>query len=253
MPRVTRPVSLAAAERRDDAARVDQVVGRRELLDAVEEERPLVGEEQRLARIELELPGVGLDLREVGVDRPVHRQGLGHAPAHVEAEVGPRAVVVPAIADGVPRAVDPRGRHRVEIEHQAAAQVVQPVERAGLRQKRRALPPGRRPAVLDALAGADPGDVQPPGLLGARLVAQALERDAELDLEAAVATSRPRDWKTKSGLRSTSSRPRARPPKPPPPVRTPSTSAPSICTPKGFTPKTKAWRPSAKVLRKNWT
>ena len=46
---------LRRRERRDDAARVDQVVRRRELLDAVEEERPLLGEEQRLARIEHEL------------------------------------------------------------------------------------------------------------------------------------------------------------------------------------------------------
>ena len=76
-------------ERRHDPAGVDQVVGRGELLDAVEEERAFVGEEERLARVELELPGIGFDLREVGIHGAVEREGVGDAPAHVHAQVGP--------------------------------------------------------------------------------------------------------------------------------------------------------------------
>ena len=134
---------LGGGQRRNDPAGVDELVRRRELLDAIEEEGPLLGKEERLPRIEGELPGVGLDLREVGIDRAVEREVRGDAPTDVRAELGAAAVVVPAEPAPRRRAVGPGGDGRVEIEHQAAAQVGEALERAGLRRetrRRRAAP-----------------------------------------------------------------------------------------------------------------
>ena len=181
---VTLPVILAAAIGADDPARVDQVVRRRKLLDAVEEERALLREEQRLPRIETELAGVGLDLREVGIHRAVHGQVRRDPPAQVHAELGPRRVVAPS--GGVALAVEFRGGNRIEIEHEPASQIGEVLEASRLREKRRRVTPGRRPAVFDALLRGDAGDVDAPVLLRLRLIAQALERDAHLDLVAAL-------------------------------------------------------------------
>ena len=62
---------LGGGKRRDDAAGVDQVVRRRELLDAVEEERPLLGKEQRLPRIELNCPASDSTCEKSGLTVPL--------------------------------------------------------------------------------------------------------------------------------------------------------------------------------------
>ena len=178
------PVSLTARYGRDDPPRVDQVVRRVEQLGAVEKERTLLREEQRAARIERELAGVGLDLREVRVDRAVQRQVRRHAPAHVAAELRPAGVVAPAVAGR--RAVGVRRRDRIEIEHQAAAQVGEAVERARLREERALGAQRRRPAVLVAAALHAAQDVERPRLHAVGGEAQRLERDRDLDLVAVV-------------------------------------------------------------------
>ena len=68
------PVTLPPAIGLDDPPGVDQLVGRREELDALEEERPLLGEEQREALVDRHLARVGLHLAEVGVHGGVERQ-----------------------------------------------------------------------------------------------------------------------------------------------------------------------------------
>ena len=74
----------------------------------------------------------------------------------------------------------------IQIEHQAAAQVGEVLQSAGLREKRRLIALGRRPAVFDALVRHDPRDVNAPVLLRLRLIAQALERNAHFDFVAAL-------------------------------------------------------------------
>ena len=66
-------------------------LGRGELLDAVQEERPLLGEEELVARVEQELSGVRLHLREVGIGGRVEVEVVGDAPAHAAAQLGPPA------------------------------------------------------------------------------------------------------------------------------------------------------------------
>ena len=136
--------------------------------------------DQRLARIETELAGVGLDLREIRIDGAVHGQVRRNPPAQVHAELGPRGVVAPS--GGVGAAVEFRGGYRIQIEDEPAAQVGEVLEPSGLREKRRGIAPGRRPAVLDALLRGDAGDVNAPVLLRLRLITQALERDPHLDV-----------------------------------------------------------------------
>ena len=81
---------LRGSHRLYNAPRVDQLAWRIELLDAVQEERPLLGEEERRSGIEDELPCVGLDLREVWMERAVEREIFRHPPTHVAANDWPR-------------------------------------------------------------------------------------------------------------------------------------------------------------------
>ncbi len=74
-----------------DRAREDGLDGRGEEVDALEEERPLLGVEQGEARVDVQLRDVGLDLREVGVDRAVERHVGRDAPARRQADVGLRS------------------------------------------------------------------------------------------------------------------------------------------------------------------
>ena len=174
---------LGREVRLDDAAGVDQVVRGGELLDPVEEEGALLRVEHRLARVELELPGIGFDLGEVRVDRPVQREVLGDAPADVDAGLRSVDVVLPGLgslgcAPGAP------GDERVEVEHEAAPEAAEVLQPPGLREERGAFPLRGRPAVFATLAGHHADDVQAPVLRGSGLVAQALEGDADLHVEA---------------------------------------------------------------------
>ena len=72
---------LDRRDRLHHPAGVDQVVGRGELLDAVEEERSLLLEEPLVPRIEQQLSGVRLDLAEVRIGGGGHAQVVGDSPA----------------------------------------------------------------------------------------------------------------------------------------------------------------------------
>ncbi|MBK8003768.1 MAG: hypothetical protein IPK12_07410 [Gemmatimonadetes bacterium] len=176
------PGQLHGRHRLHQAPGVDQVVGRLEELEPVEEEGPLLREEDRVARVELDLGDVGLDLGEVGVGRGVEGEVVGEAEAHGAAQLRAGAIVVPAT--GLVAAVEAAhhlGRH---VERQPALHPRQPGEPARLRQERGAGPLRGDPRVLEAGMLHQAEDVELPGLLVGRLVAQALERDADLDLVA---------------------------------------------------------------------
>ncbi len=79
---------LRAPVRIGDGSREHGLDGRREVVDPLQEERPLLGVVEGEALVDVELRHVGLDLREVGVDRAVHRHARGHAPARREPGVG---------------------------------------------------------------------------------------------------------------------------------------------------------------------
>src|SRR5207247_1982343 len=76
------------------ASRVEEAIRRVELLQPLEEKRPLLGEEQGESLVDRHLADVGLDLGEVGVHRPRERQVLRHSPAHVAPQLRRAAVVV---------------------------------------------------------------------------------------------------------------------------------------------------------------
>jgi len=65
----------------NDPAGIDQLVGCGELLDAIEKERPLLGEEDFLPGIEGKLLCVGLDLGEIRIGGAIQREVVGDAPA----------------------------------------------------------------------------------------------------------------------------------------------------------------------------
>jgi hypothetical protein len=165
-----------------DAARVDELVRRVELLEAVEEERPLLRVEESEALIEQDLPDVGLDLREVRLPGAVEAEVLRDPPACVEAQLRDAVVRPPR---GVAAAVEPLRAERRQLQHQPAVQVVEALERAGLAEERRAGADHGSPRVLEAGVLDPAQDVDAPGLLPALLVAQALERDPDLDFIAA--------------------------------------------------------------------
>ena len=148
----TLPVSLPPADRIGDLPRVDELVGRGEQLDALEEERPLLGVEEREALVHRHLRGVGLHLAEVGVHRGVERH-VREAEAQVRARPRRRSAAY-AKRPSVCRAPFDRGRHeRLELGDDAALQVVEPFHRAGLGEEaRHALRVG--PRVLAARCAA---------------------------------------------------------------------------------------------------
>ena len=78
------PVPRGAEARRGDRARVDRLDRRREEVDALEEERPLLRVEEREALVGRDLRDVGLDLREVRVHGGVDRGPGARRPLDVE-------------------------------------------------------------------------------------------------------------------------------------------------------------------------
>ena len=76
-------------------------------------------------------------------------------------------------------------RHdRIQVEHEAAIEAGQPVERAGLPEERGVRAPRRSPGVFVSGVLHLPDDVDIPALNINRLVLETLERNAHLDLVA---------------------------------------------------------------------
>src|SRR5256886_10981292 len=73
------------------------------------------------------------------------------------------------------------GRLRVQVHHETAMHAVQADQVARLAHERRIGPARREPGILDARMLDLAHDVQPPVLRLARLIPQALERNAHLD------------------------------------------------------------------------
>ena len=172
---------LGAEHRLGDAPRVDELVGRVELLEPLQEEGPLLGVEQREPLVQRHLADVGFHLREVGVRRRRDAQVLRHAPAQVPRDFGRAAIVV---ARGGGSAVHLGGEFRGDIEHQTAPQLGEPDGAARLDQEARVGAHGGGPGVLVARVLDDAHDLQAPILRVGALVAEALEGDAHLDLVA---------------------------------------------------------------------
>ena len=135
-------------------------------------------------RIEDKLSGVGLHLGEVRAQRPVEREVVGDAPLHVGAEL--RVLRVAREAVGGRRPLPVIGHDRVEVEHQPAVQPGQPKQVSRLPEERGGRALRRRPRVFEAAALHLAQHVDSPRLRSARLVLEALEGNAHLDLVAEV-------------------------------------------------------------------
>jgi hypothetical protein len=150
-----------------------------ELLDALEEEGPLLREKERAPRIGNDLARVRLDLGEVGIDGSIEREVRRDAPAHVAAEFR-LLIVLPLGIDR--RAGRATSHHRVYIHHQSAPHPGESLQRSRLREKARGGALGRYPRVLMPGRLHPSQHVQSPVLRFSRLISQGLERDADLDL-----------------------------------------------------------------------
>ena len=167
--------------------------GERERAGAFEEEVALLGEEQVEAG-EVDLLFVDLDLGEVGVDGQVGGEVLGQPVLEVAADP-PLEVPLRRRHDG-PVGGEPAEGVRLQLDGAAADRRFQAGERARGRHLQDAAE-GRecarhvgqvRPLVLPAH---DPPQVDSPGLLAARAVAQRLEGNRHFDRPAAVEFRRP--------------------------------------------------------------
>jgi len=127
------------------------------------------------------LAHVGLDLREVGVDGGVQPQILRDAPAQVPADFGCGAVQIVGRAR---LSDDLGGEFRVEVHHQTALQTGESHEPPRLDQEARAGAHRRRPGVFVPGMLGDAHHLERPTLWVGALVAQALERNPDLDFEA---------------------------------------------------------------------
>jgi hypothetical protein len=121
---------LDGSNRRNDAAAVDEVTGRRKEFDPVQEEWAFLGKEECLPRIDLKLRRVRFDLREVGIHGGIHRQIRRDAPPRIAAHVRPSPVVRPSVAARCP--VSSGGDRGVEIHDETATHVLQADQGAGL-------------------------------------------------------------------------------------------------------------------------
>jgi hypothetical protein len=120
-----------------------------------------------------------------GLNRGVRREVRGHAPAQVQAELTVRRGALEIVRGHAP-AVTAFGERGVHIEHQSALQVGHVAERAGLAEERGAAAQDRRPGLQVAGVSHAAQHVDAPCLDALRLVADALEGDAQLDLVAVV-------------------------------------------------------------------
>src|SRR6185295_4747205 len=153
----------------------------REVLESLEKERASFGVRDRGAWIVTDRRDVGLDLRKVRIDRPVERQVVRDAPADIAADLRPLPRVVPSTV-GRLRAVAARDHFRDDVDDDPATQVPEADQPPRLAEEGRTGATGRHPAVFLTRVLYLPDDVNSPVLHVFRLVAQALERNANLDL-----------------------------------------------------------------------
>ncbi len=148
----------------------------------LQEEGPLFREEERKPG-EVDLLVVRLDLGEVGVRGHVHGEIRRHTPFHIQSDVEPLGRPR-LVADGevVPRGVAEREGGDLDVPPSGK---LQPADLAGQRDPVDVVAPGdRREERLFVLAADVPHHVEPPGAVGARLVAERPQRDGELGLPA---------------------------------------------------------------------
>ena len=93
-------------------------------------------------------------------------------------------VVAPGVRSGGRGAVGFRRDDGIEIEHEAAREIAESLERARLGEKRRAASDRRRPRVLVPPALHTPHDVHTPALHAVGREPERLERNLDLDLVA---------------------------------------------------------------------
>ena len=169
-----------------DPAGIDQRLRRAEQLDALEEERALLREEEGEALVHRDLALVALHLAEVGIEGRVERVA-GEAEPEIEPRVGidVLAVELPAPPGrGSPLAVAVTNGWASTVT--PCRRSCSPPMRALLADEARVGPAHVGPGVGVAGALDDAGDVEAPGLPLAAGIAQALERDPDLDLVAPV-------------------------------------------------------------------
>ena len=183
--RVELPGPSQAPAGRGDGPGVDGRHGRREEVDPLEEERPLLGVEEREPLVDPDLRDVRLDLGEVGVDRAVESDRRRGGPLQVEAGVERRRLAHEPLTvlagDRLLRRRRVGSRHEVPPGRKAreAAEDVLGADEA--------VPaPGelRREHLVAEVSRPVPVDEDPPGLGVLPLVAQRGERDPDLEVPA---------------------------------------------------------------------
>ena len=169
-------------DRLHDPTGVDEPLRHLKQLAALEEERPFLGKEERLARIERELAGVRFDLGKVGLDRAVQVEIVGDAPAHVPADL--RIPHVVAVAGCGRCSGGFAGRFGIDVHDQTAMHPRQTDQIPRLSDERRVGTVRREPRILEPRMLHLAHDVEAPVLRLLRLVAETLERNADLDFVA---------------------------------------------------------------------
>jgi len=183
---------LARRDRGGDPSRVDQLVRRRELLDAFQKEGPFLREKERSPGIGEDLAGIGLHLGEIWIECPVQSEVRGDAPTNVPAKLGV-VVVIPTAWAARRGRPDGAGRDdRIQIHHETAPQLAEALQLPRLSQEARRRPSRRNPGILVS-GRLNPADhVQAPVLRIGRLIAKRLEGNPHLDLESGFREASPR-------------------------------------------------------------
>lgn len=142
------------------------------------------GKKESEAFVHRHLASVGLHLAEVGVERGVEGEA-GEAEPQIDAGVRVQIVADEPVAR-VAAAVGGGGHERLSLDRHPTLQVSQSAERALLAQEAGVRPPNVGPGVGVTGALDDAGDVEAPHLGPVPRVAETLERNADLDLVAAL-------------------------------------------------------------------
>ncbi len=168
-----------------DRPRVDERVRHVEPIRALDEERTLLRIEQREPFVGRDLRRVGFDLREVGPHRAVQHEVAAERPAHVAAELR-RGRVVPRVhrRRTARRSIHRVRRLRIHLDDLSVSHAGEIGQRARLRDERRRRSLGRRPRLLVAVVLHVAVDLQSPPLRRPQRIAQAAERNPDLDFVA---------------------------------------------------------------------
>src|SRR3954470_4876975 len=176
---------LGARLRIHDPPGIDQRLRRSEQLDPFQEEGPLLRKEQRKPLVDRDLTLVTLHLTEIGIHRGVERVAAEPEPqvqAAVGIEIFPHEIPAYWIA-GSRRG---GGHERLRLHRNSVVHVVEPAQRALLSQKAGIGPAHIGPGVGISGALYYPGHIEPPALRAACRIAQTLERNPDLHLEAPI-------------------------------------------------------------------